>query len=90
MAQNVEKRLKQLQTGSDSELILVYKSNLCSNAFNIENFMHDKFNKYHFRGEWFCVDENMVINELEKQKYVLRSDLIEKLNLNVVDCNVLY
>ena len=74
VAQNVEKRLKQLQTGSVSELILVYRSILCSNAFEVEKFMHEKFFNSHIRGEWFDLDKTIVINELEKQKFVLNSN----------------
>ena len=69
------KRLKQLQTGSDSELSLVYTSFLCSNAFSLENDIHNRFKDSHVRGEWFKVNEREVINYLEKQRYVLRSDL---------------
>lgn len=74
VAQNVEKRLKQLQTGSVSELEMVYRSILCSNAFEVEKFMHEKFKDKHIRGEWFNLDKTIVINELEKQKFVLSSN----------------
>ena len=69
------KRLKQLQTGSDSELSLVYTSFLCSNAFNLENDIHNYFKEFHVRGEWFKVSEKEVISYLEKQRYLLSSDL---------------
>ena len=69
------KRLKQLQTGSDSELSLVYTSFLCSNAFSLENDIHNRFKDSHVRGEWFKVNEREIINYLEKQRYVLRSEL---------------
>ena len=69
------KRLKQLQTGSDSELSLVYTSFLCSNAFSLENDIHNRFKESHVRGEWFKMSEKEVINYLEKQKYVLSSEL---------------
>ena len=69
------KRLSQLQTGSDSELDLVYTSFLCSNAFSLESEVHDKFKDCHIRGEWFKVDESEVIGYLESKRYVLKSDL---------------
>lgn len=68
-------RLKQLQTGSDSELSLVYTSFVCSNAFNLETDVHKHYKNNHVRGEWFNIDENEVISFLEKQKYVLASNL---------------
>lgn len=76
-----EKRLKQLQTGSVSELSIVYRSNLCSNAFEIEKFMHSNFEEFHIRGEWFKVCKTKVVNELEKQKFVLKSEFIKELGL---------
>lgn len=81
VGQDPENRIKQLQTGSDSELSLVYRSNLCSNAFEVEKFMHDNFNDYHIRGEWFEVDKTLVINELERQNFVLKSEFIKELGL---------
>ena len=68
------KRLKQLQTGSVSELSLVYQSNVCSNAFDIEAECHHHFEKYHIRGEWYDVSKNEVINYLEQQNFVLKSE----------------
>ena len=87
---NPDGRLKQLQTGSVSELELVYRSNLCSNAFEVEKFMHDKFSDKHIRGEWYSIDKTEVINELEKCKYVLKSELIENLYLKSIDYKSLY
>lgn len=78
---NPEKRLKQLQTGSVSELELVYRSNLCSNAFEIESFMHNNFSENHIRGEWYRVEKSTVIHELEKQNYVLTSNFVNSLGL---------
>ena len=68
------KRLKQLQTGSVSELELVYQSNVCSNAFDIEAECHHHFEEYHIRGEWYDVSKNEVINYLEQQNFVLKSE----------------
>lgn len=74
---NPEKRLKQLQTGSVSELELVYTSYLCSNAFEIEKIVHKKFEKYHIRGEWYKLSKNTVIKYLEEQNYVLKSEFMK-------------
>ena len=72
---NPVKRLEQLQTGSDSELSLVYTSFLCSNAFSIEKEVHKRFKDKHVRGEWFKVDPISVVAYLETSKFVLSSDL---------------
>jgi len=69
-------RLSSLQTGSDVELKLIYKSGVCSNFFEIESLCHEKFKDYNVRGEWFNVDSSEVITFLESQKFVLTSNLL--------------
>lgn len=74
VAQNVEKRLKQLETGAGIELELIYKSLVCSNAFSIEQTVHKNFEEYRTFGEWFRVSSNIVIDFLDKQTFILNSD----------------
>ena len=74
VGQNPEQRLKQLQTGADADLTLVYKSMVCSNAFEIEAYMHKEFWHYNVRNEWFNCDKDILINELENCEYVLNSE----------------
>ena len=61
--ENVEKRIKQLQTGSPNELVLLnkYKS---KNYKKIERFLHKKYNKYSTDGgkEWFELPSDAIIN----------------------------
>lgn len=76
IATNPSYRLSQLQTGSDVDLELIYKSGVCSNFFEIESLCHEKFNGYNVRGEWFNMDPNEAISFLESQKFVLTSNLI--------------
>lgn len=73
---NPSERLSYLQTGSDVELKLIYKSGVCSNFFEIESLCHEKFKDYNVRGEWFNVDSSEVISFLENQKFVLTSNLL--------------
>ena len=35
---------------------------------------HHHFEKYHIRGEWYDVSKNEVINYLEQQNFVLKSE----------------
>lgn len=74
VAHDPEARLKQLQTGSVDELRIAYTSYLCSNAFQVESFMHQHFADSHIRGEWYQADVGEVVDVLEKQTYVLRSN----------------
>lgn len=73
---NPSERLSYLQTGSDVELKLIYKSGVCSNFFEIKSLCHEKFKDYNVRGEWFNVDSIEVISFLENQKFVLTSNLL--------------
>lgn len=74
VAQNVERRISQLQTGAGVELELIYQSMVCSNAFSIERDVHAHFEQYRTFGEWFKVPVNEVIDYLENQRYVLKSE----------------
>lgn len=52
---NLEKRIKQLQTGSPEEITVVnyFEYELPKQAFKIEKILHKKFKKHQTQGEWF-------------------------------------
>ena len=77
VAHDVEKRISQLQTGAGVELELIYQSMICSNAFSIERDVHAHFEKYRTFGEWFKVSPTEVIDYLENQRYVLKSEYLQ-------------
>ena len=81
VANDVEKRIKQLQTGAGIELELIYKSMICSNAFNIEKDVHKHFEQYRTFGEWFKINPTEVINFLEQQTFILKSEFMKYLSL---------
>ena len=54
---------------------------ICSNAFSIEKDVHSKFNSYRTFGEWFKVVPTEIINFLEQQTFVLKSEFMESLSL---------
>ena len=81
VANDVEKRMKQLQTGAGIELELIYKSLICSNAFSIEKDVHKHFENYRTFGEWFKINPTDVINFLEKQTFVLKSEFVKYVSL---------
>ena len=74
VAQNVDKRIKQLETGAGTELELVYKSIVMSNAYEVEKILHKYFEEYRVHGEWFEVNYYKVIDVLENQRIVLKSE----------------
>ena len=55
-ADNVEVRVKQLQTGSSSKLDIVYKIECYGNAYVMESLLHKKFSTFRGIGEWFTLD----------------------------------
>lgn len=68
ISNNVDKRVKQLQTGCPYKIDTVkrYKSGISA---KIERIMHRKYssmktdyNQYHLIGEWFYIDINHVIS----------------------------
>lgn len=82
VAQDVDKRIKQLQTGAGIELELIYKSIICSNAFAIERDVHEYFKEYRTFGEWFKVNPDVVIDFLEKQDFILKSEYMKYISIN--------
>lgn len=81
VSNNVEKRLNTLETGAGTKLDLVYKSVVCSNAFDVENTVHKYFSEHRVFGEWFDVDVNKVVNYLEQQEYVLKSEFAKYISV---------
>lgn len=68
-----EHRLEQLQTGNSSELLLDYKSYVCSNAHEVEAKAHEHFKERRVNREWFDIETAEVIDYLTKRCYVLES-----------------
>lgn len=86
VATNPQERLAALQTGNYSELVLEYTSPICSNAFDIESKVHEKFEDFHVKGEWFDVSIDDAIHFLQRNKYVLESstDFSQSAKLNEI------
>lgn len=63
----IAKRIKQLNTGNSSEIVLVnyYES---ENYRKIENLLHKHYKTTHQRGEWFALSSENVIGFKEKCK----------------------
>lgn len=59
IAENPEKRVRQLQVGSPFELKLRQTENP-TNARRVEQHLHEKLRKFHFRGEWFDLPEEQL------------------------------
>jgi predicted GIY-YIG superfamily endonuclease len=55
IANDPTKRLKTFQTANHEKLIIlkVIKVNNRTKAFELETALHQKFKKFHIRGEWF-------------------------------------
>lgn len=81
VAQDVQKRLQQLQTGAGVELELLYQSVVCSNAYSIESDVHSHFADYRTFGEWYKVPVDEAIDYLEQQRFVLRSEYANRVSM---------
>ena len=59
---NIRSRLSDLQTSSPHELSIL---TICEGGIEVEKELHDKFNNYYVRGEWFNPSEELIsyINE---------------------------
>lgn len=77
---NIEKRLKQLNTGSDTQL---YPLGFISGNKSLEKELHQKFAKFRIRNneEWFSPDQSLIdyinsVNEIPNT-YVLKNELFD-------------
>lgn len=63
VADNVQKRIKQLQTGNPFELLLVmhFECNSRSHAFHIEKTIHEILEGQRLCGEWFRVSRSRLM-----------------------------
>jgi len=59
IAMKPEQRLRELQVGSAFTLTLRQTENPVD-AKRVEEFLHEKLSRYHFRGEWFDLPEQML------------------------------
>jgi hypothetical protein len=74
-ANNVNKRLVSLQTGSNEPLTLLKTINCHTEkqVFKLEKYLHTKWSKYRLNGEWFEYNKNMLkIDEHQDNKLVGR------------------
>ncbi len=72
IADNVEKRICELQTGNHCKLYLIVKikADSRSHAESMEKWMHYRFKRKHIRGEWFkgSIKLKQVFNAAELAK----------------------
>lgn len=57
ISKNPKTRLKQLQTGSDRELVIC-KQVLCENADQVEASLHHIYSMNNIKGEWFELSDS--------------------------------
>lgn len=57
----IEKRIKQLQTGN-SEKIFIVKHYYTEHHRQLEAWLHRKFNDKRLEGEWFELDDSIILD----------------------------
>lgn len=77
-AKDVNKRLKQLQTGNSEELF-IKESFETEHPFKLEKMLHNRFKSSNLIGEWFSLENDVV----ERFKDVCKE--IEKVILSLKD-----
>ncbi len=80
VADNVQKRLKQLQTGNPKQLFLVmhFECNDRAHAFRLEKTIHDILKGQRLFGEWFSVSRSNVMKLLNNLGDKSKIDTIVK------------
>ncbi len=82
--ENIDRRIKEMQTGSPDELHLigVIPVDSKSQAHSLEKWMHWRFYKSHIRGEWFygSIELKKAINEHELSKHGVCWPKVRELN----------
>ena len=81
---DIKKRLKNLQTGCPSELVLVdcYESEY---ATKIESSLHYMLDPYRVNGEWFLLDSNF---DFQKRCNMLNNNFVELENYKKGEWNL--
>ena len=78
LSKDVDRGLKDLQTGAGCDLELIYKSMICTNAFEIEGNIHSIFKQYRVHGEWYNYPNiHHIITYIENSSVKLESDFSE-------------
>ena len=65
---NPKSRIRDIETLSGIKIIKIALSNRCSNYKEIENDMHEKFQKWNVMGEWFSATFEEVAEHLKTYK----------------------
>lgn len=67
VSNNPQSRLITLQTSHHQKLELIYQLQCAdqTSAYNVESLLHKRYKSYNVSGEWFSLDAETVIHDLE-------------------------
>lgn len=60
VTKDVNKRIKQLQTGNPRTITPIYISRELSNAYILESILHSKYDKFRVSKEWFSLSDEYI------------------------------
>lgn len=94
IADDIDKRMQELQIGNSRRLVLAAKLGpfTRARAFDIEMKMHSKFHKHRIRGEWFTgvvlkqmyrIQEDVVDVDIPNEKYLPTSVKVSSLGVKI-------
>jgi hypothetical protein len=73
VSDNVDMRIKNLQTANGFPLLIIDKF-ICNNAFNMENQIHKLLKEYKLTGEWFILTQEDLDNVRKMIKELIIQD----------------
>ena len=83
IADNPKHRLKALQTGNPTKLIIHYTVP-CDNVRALERIIHQKLSRHKIKGEWFDLSPEQAIIEVDWIMLHLSEDLDKYLGKNAL------
>jgi hypothetical protein len=90
-ANDVKRRLAELQTGNSEDLVLMYSISLKSQeaAFKLESALHSFYKKYRVKGEWFditlsSIKEDFLTIVMEDEN-LIKEVILSSINIHEID-----
>lgn len=85
VSKNVKKRKKSIENSGMMKIVNIYKTSPCSNPYEIEAIMHERFKKSRIQGEWFSCGMGVAISALDKVFAEKAKFYIKKYDKNPLD-----
>lgn len=85
VSKNVEKRKHAIENNRMVKITNCYKTEPCSNAYEIESTMHKRFSDEKICGEWFSCGIGIAIQELNKMFFEMAKFKVKDYSSSLLD-----